>query len=212
MLVLVKKQIREKIESGELIFKPSLDKFQLQSHSVDLRLGYTFLIYKNWKLSNEGRTVVQLDYEESRDHFQVIELEEGQYFEILPREYVIVSTLEEIKMPRDIMAILYPRSSVNRRGLSVDLNGIIDAGYRGNLIVPMRNNTQNQVVRIYPGERFCQLLFHTLSSKARPRKSRYAKKDIIVGFLGERYVSETRLVRSGKIKELKRKYALNLRK
>lgn len=209
-MILTRKQILEKIQSGELSFSPGLDKFQLQTHSVDLRLGYTFLIYKNWQLTDKGREAVQLDYEKSRDHFEVVEIEEGQYFEILPREYVVVSSLEKISMPKDTMAVLYPRSSVNRRGLSVDLSGIIDAGYQGNLIVPLRNNTNNQVVRIYPGERFCQLLFHTLTSPVRPRKSRYAKKDIVVGVLSEQVLGETRLVKSGQIKELKKKHALKV--
>ncbi len=61
------------------------------------------------------------------------------------------------------MGVLYPRSSINRRGLSVDLTGIVDAHYHGNLMIPILNKTTNQVIRIYPGERICQLVFHTLT-------------------------------------------------
>ena len=38
------------------------------------------------------------------------------------------------------------RSSVNRRGISVDLTGIIDAGYEGQLIIPIRNNTTHMLL------------------------------------------------------------------
>jgi dCTP deaminase len=212
MGVLVKNQIIERLKSGDISFTPALDKFQLQPHSIDLRLGYTFLVSKNSRLTDKGRVAVRLDYQKSSSHFDVVELEEGQYFEILPNEYLVVSTLEKIKLPNDIMAILYPRSSVNRRGLSVDLSGVIDAGYEGNLIVPLRNNTQNQIVKLYPGERFCQLVFSTLETPVQPKRSRYAKKDIVVGSLGERHATEQRLVRVGKIKELKQRYLFDFDK
>lgn len=208
-MVLTKKEILERIKKGELSFEPPLDTFQLQPQSVDLRLGFTFLVPKQWEMTSEGRIALQMEYKASRRHFEVIELEEGQFFEILPREFVIVSTLEKIKLPSGLMGILYPRSSINRRGLSVDLSGVVDSRYEGSLIVPVRNNTQTQVIRIYPGERFCQIVFSPLASKIRAQKSRYQKKDIIVGVLGERSVEETRLIRKGKIGELKKRYKLD---
>lgn len=208
MPILVRDQILERVKLGELSFNPPLDELQIQTHSVDLRLGYTFLIPKSWQLQDTGRVAVNLDYGSSRGHFEVVELERGQYFEILPREYVVVATLEKVKLPRDLMAILYPRSSVNRRGLSVDLSGIIDAGYEGSLIVPIRNNTNNQIVRLYPGERFCQLVFETIDGTAKPRTSRYAKKDVVVGVLAEKLAAETKLIKKGKIADLKKKFEL----
>lgn len=212
MSILTKQKITERIKEDSISFSPELDALQYQAHSVDLRLGYTFLVYKHWKLADEGRVAVKLDYEKSRDHFEVIELEEGQYFEVLPHEYVVVSTLEKVKIPKDLMAVLHPRSSVNRRGLSVDLTGIIDAGYQGSLIIPLRNNTLNQIVRIYPGERFCQLVFHQLTESVKPRKSRYDKKDIVVGVLKELKGEEEKYIKKGKIRELKKKYAVKLGK
>ncbi len=208
MSILVRDKILSKVKSGNLVFDPSLDSLQIQTHSVDLRLGYTFLVPRSWKLTNLGRESVQVDNEKNRDLFEVIELEEGQFFEILPHEYVIVATLEKIKLPQDLMAVLYPRSSVSRRGLSVDSSGIVDAGYEGNLIIPLRNNTASQVIRLFPGERFCQLVFHDLGIKVVPQKSRYAKKDIVVGVLPERNREEAKLVQKGKIKELKKKFGL----
>jgi dCTP deaminase len=208
MSILTKTEILERIKKDEIGFSPKLDSFQLQPHSIDLRLGYTFLIYKRWQLTDDGRVAVSLDYEKSNKHFDVVELEEGQYFEILPHEYVIVSTLEKVKLPNDLMAVLHPRSSVNRRGLSVDLTGMIDAGYQGNLIIPLRNNTDSQVIRVYPGERFCQIVFHELTSEVKTRKSRYDKKDIVVGVLNESKGEEEKLIRKGKIKMLKEKYSI----
>lgn len=210
MSILVKRQILDLIKDGSLSFDPPLDRFQLQTHSVDLRLGFTYLVPKAWTSGDEGRKAVHLDYLGSHYHFDVLELEHGQFFELLPREYVIASTLEKIRLPKDIMGVLYPRSSINRRGLSVDLSGIIDAGYDGVLAIPIRNNTATQVIRIYPGERFCQVVFQELSEPVRGRKSRYHGKDIVVGILPEANASEVRLIKKGRIGELKRKYELQV--
>ena len=210
MAVLVKKDIVELIGQGQIKFTPALDKFELQPHSVDLRLGYTFLVPKTWEMTQEGRQAVMVDHLKMRDggkYFEVIELEEGQYFELLSREHVIVMSLEKIKLSAGLMAVLYPRSSLNRRGLSVDLSGIVDAGYEGQLVVPLGNNT-NQVIRIYPGERFCQLVFQKLDGEAKVAKSRWHGRDMAQGLVKERYSREVSLVKQGKIRELKQKYQI----
>lgn len=209
MAVLTKKQILERIQKKSITVSPPLDIFQLQAHSIDLRLGFTFLVPKLWRLTTKGRealAVSPLQEAHGTEYCDVLELEKGQYFDLLPQEYVLVSSLETIKVPDDLMAILYPRSSINRRGLSVDLTGIIDSGYEGQLTLPVRNNTRSQTVRIYPGERFCQIVFEELVEPIKARKSRYHKRDIIEGVAKEKQ-SETRLILSGNVLELKKKYA-----
>ena len=187
MSVLVKQQILERIKGGGLAFKPGLDNLQIQGHSVDLRLGFTFMIPKVWRPSDGGREAVTLDplHSIGAAHFDIVELEEGQHFDLLPNEYILVSSLETITIPKDLMAVLYPRSSVNRRGLSVDLTGIIDAGYSGKLVLPVRNNTRSQTVRLYPGERFCQLVFQQLMGEIETKQSRHHMKDVAEGLAKE---------------------------
>ena len=135
MAVLVKTEILQLIEEGKLAFNPELDRWQVQPHSVDLRLGFTFLVPKQAQMTIKGREAIRVDHLQIKAgnsrYFEVIELEEGQYFELLPREHVTVVSLEKIKLSAGLMAVLYPRSSVNRRGLTVDLSGIVDAGYEG---------------------------------------------------------------------------------
>lgn len=105
------------------------------------------------------------------------------------------------------MAVMYPRSSTNRKGISVDLTGIIDSGYEGQLVIPIRNNTQSQTVRLYPGERFCQVVFEKLDHPVAARKSRYHQRDIIEGVdtdsLQKERTVEVKLIRKGEIKKLK---------
>jgi len=208
MSILVNGEIKKLLARGDLGFKPELDKFQFQQHSVDLRLGFTFMIPRLWDLAPEGRVALNMKKLDSKKKgFEIVTLEEKQYFEMLPGEYVIVSTLEQIELPSFLMGILYPRSSINRRGLSLDLTGIIDAGYEGNLIVPVRNNTRTQVIRLYPGERFCQIVFHRLTGKVETKRSRYHKKDVTVEVLRERSKTEMELVRKGRLREVKSRYA-----
>jgi dCTP deaminase len=214
MAILTKKQLLERIKSGNMVFEPSLDVFQLQAHAIDLRLGYTFMLPKRWHLTEHGREALNVDHlsEQRPDYFDVIELEKTQTFDLLPGEYVLASTLETISVPDDLMAILYPRSSTNRKGLSVDLTGIVDSGYQGQLVIPIRNNTESQIIKLYPGERFCQIVFERLDETAEVRESRYHQKDIIEGFIkkdaknSEKDDVELRLVREGNIPELKEQH------
>lgn len=207
MSVLLRTEIEERIARRDLAFAPELDDLQMQAHSVDLRLGFTFLVPRQWQVTERGRIALTFDHlEGGNQQFDVVELEPGQYFEVLVGEGVIASTLERITLPNDLVGHLYPRSSVNRRGLAVDLSGIVDAGYQGNLIIPVHNNSLSRVVRIYPGERFCQLTFTRLTGPATPRASRYQNKDIIVGVLPEHNAEEVELIREGHIEELKRRF------
>lgn len=208
MAIITKKEIIERIKKGDITFTPHLDSFQLKAHSVDLRIGYTFLIPKRWHMTEKGREAITINHlnENKKNYFDVIELEQGQSFELLPGEFVSVNTLEALKVPADLMAILYPRSSTNRRGLSVDLTGIVDSGYEGQLTIPIRNNTTSQTITLYPGERFCQIVFEELTNPVPFEKSRYHKKDIIEGFIAVNTPTDEKEIEylvSGNIKKLK---------
>lgn len=208
MAVLSKGKIIELIKDEKLKMTPALDSLQLRPHAVDLRLGFTFMIPETWKMTPKGREAVIVDTSAQTDparNMDIVELEESQYFEILPGEFVVATTLERLEMPEDVMATLYPRSSQSRKGLSIDLTGIVDAGYHGNLIIPMENKT-HQPIKLYPGERFCQLTFEFVEGDVEIIPSRYKNKDVIVGVLPEKDTDEIELIKAGKIKELKEKY------
>jgi len=163
-MILTRHEIFELIETQKLVFEPRLDKFQNQPHAVDLRLGLVFYLSKTWKLTDRGREVLTVDVTESAgDNFEKVELSPGQFFDLAPGESIIASTLEKISLnASDLMGVLYPRSSINRRGLSVDLTGIVDTHYYGHLMIPILNKTSSQIIRIYPGERICQIVFKKL--------------------------------------------------
>lgn len=207
MAILTKHEILQRVKEKNIVITPSLDSFQVQAHAVDLRLGFTFLLPKAWRMTKRGREALMIDplKDHGPEYFDVLELEQGQAFDLLPQEYVLVSTFETVKIPDDLMAVLYPRSSVNRKGLSVDLTGIIDSGYEGPLTLPIRNNTRSQVIQLHPGERICQVVFEQLTQPVEARKSRWHMKDVVDKGAKEKS-KEMKLVFSGDIKKLKSDY------
>lgn len=215
MSVVIKHEIIELIKSKELVFKPALDILQFRPHAVDLRLGNKFRIPRRTLApsdTNSGRSAAVLDHLSVNNgqymYYEEVELKKGQYFDILPGESVMGFTLEEIHIKSNsLMAVLYPRSSVNRRGLAVDLTGIVDTGYHGKLMIPIQNTTSMQVLRLYPGERICQLVFQRLEQPAREGYvGRYAGAKSF--FTNEADTREMELIRKGQIKKIKSEYKL----
>ncbi len=218
MAVLAKHEIIENIKTGGLVFSPEVDAFQLQPHSIDLRLGYTFYIGKTWEITQKGRSTLNVDYLNNlnnKNYFEIVNLMPGQYFDVLPGEYVIATTLESIHIKNlSIMGMLFPRSSFNRRGLTIDIAGVIDSGYLGHLMIPMRNNTSYQPVKLYPGERICQVTFQELSSKLSPEDAaitahhRQQLKYSSTTFSEQEKADEQKYILEGKIDKLKTNYRI----
>lgn len=176
MSILTRSEILSHIEQKSLSFSPKLDQFQIQPHAIDLRLGYKFLIPRNWTVDEKGRRAITVAIDDAsthQDQFDEVHLQPGQYFELLPNEFVIGTSLERMELnAMDLMAILFPRTSTNRRGIDLSLSGIIDTGYKGHLIFPMKNEAGDQVIRIYPGERVCQVIFQKLSTPLTPEEAK----------------------------------------
>lgn len=218
MSVLIRQEILSLIETKALVFTPPLDQFQIQPHAVDLRLGYKFLIPRNWTVDEKGRRAIKVaidDIETHQEQFDEVQLQPGQYFELLPNEFVIGTSLEKIELnAMDLMGVLFPRTSTNRRGIDLSLSGIIDTGYKGHLIFPMQNEAGNQVIRIYPGERVCQILFQKLSQPLTPKEAdlhgltaaKYTESGSQTFQLDKE--SERQLLVQGKLEDLKKNFQL----
>lgn len=166
-MVLNKEKLLEYIRSGKIAFTPALDRFQLQPHSIDLRIGWSFYMAERWQLTEAGRVAVEPDYfvkGMNQDYWKLLKLRSGQHFELLPNELVLMASLERLQLNAgDIMAVLHPRSSMVRRGLVIQ-GGIVDTYYQGHLVIPILNSTSHSL-KLYPGERAYQLVFHLLTSE-----------------------------------------------
>lgn len=99
-------------------------------------------------------------------------LVEGSSSEIVPpKTYFVVSSMEYIVMPDDIIGFLWLKSRWCRKGI-VGSFGIVDAGYEGNLTLSAFNSS-NSEVKIERGSKFVQIAFAKLISK--PNKN-YPKR------------------------------------
>lgn len=219
MGILTRNEILSSIKKGELAFEPGLDQFQLQPAAVDIRVGTNFFIPKAWSFGETGRTGMNIDHlnnEEKHDVLDSLHLKPGQTFELLPGEFILISTLEKISMKSGgLVSILYPRSSTTRRGISIE-SGVIDPYYEGSLMIPVFNLTRTQKIRIYPGERIAQLVFYRTESVlsreesldhglAKPKYQGVQSYQLDYKFDPH---TEINMVREGDLSQLKKKFLI----
>lgn len=83
-----------------------------------------------------------------------------------PGQFVLATTAETVKIPRDIVAQVNGKSSWARKGLIVHTTaGFIDPGFEGQITLELKNVGHETLV-LTPGVRICQLVFTTLTSPA----------------------------------------------
>ena len=137
----------------EVKIVPTPDSYQANIAAVDLRVGRK--IY--WPASQTENELVG----------------EGQPLIIQPGVHFLIQSLEYFEIPDDMMAVVYPRSGTNRKGITVDMTGVVDPGYKGHLMIPV-TNLLNVDVSFYPGERIAQICFHRIEKHDEElRESKY---------------------------------------
>lgn len=83
---------------------------------------------------------------------------QGYHWEFKPGEKRLVNTNVQVAIPNGYVGLLVARSSLQKKGLMVANNvGIIDAGYRGDLMVALWN-WDISTTWLNAGERFAQLV------------------------------------------------------
>lgn len=148
-MILSDRTIRELIEKGELVIEP-YEPSHVQCSSLDLRLGEEIAVYK------EGDCI---DVKEKISGIEVIKIKD--FFEIKPKEFLLATTLEYIKLPNYITAFVEGRSSLGRLGLFIENAGWVDAGFEGQITLELFN-ANKRPIRLYKGMRICQLVFAKL--------------------------------------------------
>lgn len=80
--------------------------------------------------------------------------------EVLPGERVMIHTGVAVAIPEGHAGLVLPRSGLaSKRGLTLaNSPGLIDAGYRGELIVAAVNLDRAEAVKIARGDRIAQLV------------------------------------------------------
>jgi dCTP deaminase len=74
--------------------------------------------------------------------------------------------MEWVKIPPDLVARVEGRSSIGRLAVVVHATaGFVDPGFEGRITLEL-SNLGRVAVKLYPGMRISQLVFHTMSSPA----------------------------------------------
>jgi len=88
-----------------------------------------------------------------------------------PGRFCLASTIEEFRMPDNLMAIVHDKSTWARRGLTVQ-NTVIEAGWSGFLTLELTLHSFKPVI-IWAGSPIAQIVFHQLDE---PTEQPYSGK------------------------------------
>lgn len=172
MGVLTKREIVSRITNGEIVVSPILDAKQIGTASVDLRLGTTALLVRGSDLSHvdpkayasaEHKGPYDLEQRRRRKLERVSVPFDSQLM-LHAGGVVLVSTLEWVRLPKDLSGVVTARSSWAREGLSIATATFINPCYNGIITLELSNLGQIPIA-LYPGLRLAQLAFYAMDAE-----------------------------------------------
>lgn len=148
-MVLTDRDIKERTKT-DLGIEP-FDYSCVQPSSYDLHLMNEVLVFDNYQAA-------EIDVRQKIDVTRRVEIPQDG-FVLHPGEFILGSTVETLKIPNNLAAILEGKSSLGRIGLVVHATaGFVDPGYEGQLTFDMFNISRLPI-RIYEGMKIAQLVF-----------------------------------------------------
>ncbi|KAI4442008.1 dCTP deaminase [Schaedlerella arabinosiphila] len=166
-MILTDKKIRELAENEQLI-APFCEE-HLQSESYDVTIGTEITVMK--------KEIRCLDISEQGgidgiyNHIDI----SGDGYTISPKEYVLVSLGETIKVPNNLTVHLRPKTRYTRLGLIVS-DQHCNSTYTGHLRIGLFNATEYPI-RIHTGFAIAQLVFEELDGVPSSEKLYENKKN-----------------------------------
>jgi dCTP deaminase len=174
--------IRRLVEDGRIRIDP-WDPGMVQPASVDLRLGSSFRVFHNHRI-----TAVDLGDPPSELTEQVV-VEDGGTFVIHPGEFCLGRTEEWVELPDDVVARIEGKSSLGRLGLVVHATaGFCDPGWKGTLTLELANFNSVPII-LRPGLPIAQLSFMALD---RPAERPYGHPELGSHYHGQVEATESR--------------------
>ncbi|MDD2257847.1 dUTP diphosphatase [Candidatus Falkowbacteria bacterium] len=90
-----------------------------------------------------------------------LDLYSAEAASIAPYQQMTISTGIRLAIPQNQVGLIWDKSGLAKEGLST-LGGVIDAGYRGEILVLIKNLGQD-IYHILPGQKIAQLIIQPLS-------------------------------------------------
>ena len=159
-MILSDKTIRELLSSGALGIEP-IEDIQIQPASVDVRLGMSFSVIKS------GNNVLRMD--EPTEYHSITD----DTFLLLPKQFVLATTIEYFRLPDNLTAFVEGRSSIGRLGLFIQNAGWVDPGFEGEITLELFN-ASDHAIELRSGRRVGQLVFAQMDHKTEmPYRGKY---------------------------------------
>lgn len=158
---LTKEELKKLIKKKELTIVPLLEDNQIGEVSIDLRIGTDFLALHQGREAYIDTTEDKIEKRPIKSHFTETRRKIGESFLLHPSQPILFSTLEYLKLPSDVYAILSLRSSYSRLGLTIST--IVQPGYCGCISVEIVNSG-NTPIKVMAGARFIQARFVRLNN------------------------------------------------
>lgn len=149
-------------DPNSLFIEPLLENNQVGAVSIDLRLGYDFLVSI---FSRKAFIGIDGDGDGSRGverHFQGTRRDLGERFILYPNQIALATTLEYVCLPSNIFGDVIVRSSYARLG--IQLNTMLQPGYRGCVSLELANHS-NTPLELVVGSRLVQLRLYSIAKE-----------------------------------------------
>jgi dCTP deaminase len=186
-MTLTKHAIVERLNSSKskdiepIFVTPILDiEDQVGVTGVDVRLGKQFIVFKQHQtgtfspLSRSERNI--FNYQEE------IVIPIRHDITLHPGQLIIGCTLEYVSIPSDLECQVEGRSSWARLGLMIATATTVEPGYKGVITLEL-SNSGTIPIRLFPGLKIAQLIFHECSPRhtLTPEQAEKKKYNFAIG-------------------------------
>jgi dCTP deaminase len=132
--------------------------------SVDLRLGTWFFAMKarRWAVLDEQDSNAAVTTAGDLGNRYYVPF--SRRYVLHPRSFVLATTLEWIRLPRNLGATVTGKSSWGRRGLIIETAPGVHPGFSGCLALEVTNVGEIPIA-LWPGVEICQLTLQRLDSE-----------------------------------------------
>lgn len=164
-MILSDRSIRDALRSGRIVIEPLGDQ-AIQPSSVDLRLDRHFRMF-DYVSDSPAYTETPIDVKDpAGDYTQPVSIPEDGFLLLEPMKFVLGTTVEDVRLPDDLVGRLDGKSSLGRLGLLIHSTaGFVDAGWKGQLTLELYN-VANRPIRLYAGMKIGQISFVEMSTPA----------------------------------------------
>ncbi|MGC9099530.1 MAG: dCTP deaminase [Candidatus Micrarchaeia archaeon] len=148
------------LKEKRLVIKP-FNKEIIRENGVDLRLAGEIAFHnpdlgENFIIDPSNEEHIEKEYKIEKSKKELI---------LPPRKQVLLSTVEYVKMPDNLIGFVELRSTWARHGLLMPPT-IIDAGFEGTITLEVFNASPYRI-RIKQGTRFAHIIFAVTMNRVR---------------------------------------------